>query len=265
MRLVHAACFVVVATLSAPAAAQDETAGYAAPDPDSHLSPESHGPVATPDVVPVRADVDDSGRVKTHFLVGLGLLALPAADVCPFVQADCEPGETGLAVSLATLGEVYDFAFGAGITLALGLKPSEAVDPDGTLEREHGRSYFLVEAQFHYFLPTFSKWNWWVGGSGGAAIVNDSWTTIEDREPYDDTSFVGPRAVTLATEGLALGIGAGGHWMVTEHWLFGTQLRYSNWFFPSEREVTPVGDSASLAGRIDVVEVGVFGGFRIPL
>ena len=70
-------------------------------------------------------------------------------------------------------------------------------------------------------------------------------------------------AVMILT--LALGIGAGGHWMVTEHWLFGTQLRYSNWFFPSEREVTPVGDSASLAGRIDVVEVGVFGGFRIPL
>ena len=214
---------------------------------------------------PFVTDVDERARIKTVFIAGLGLLALPAADVCPSNQAACEPGENGLALSLHALGEIYDFAFGAGITFAFGLKPGEAVDPDGTLEREHGRSYFLVEGVFRYYLPTFGDWHTWVGSTLGAAIVNDSWTTIEDREPYDDTAFVGPRAVTLSTEGIALGIGIGGYWLITDEWFFGTHLRYANWIFPGDRSVTPVGDSASLDGRVDVIDVGLTGGFRLPL
>jgi len=213
----------------------------------------------------VGTDVDEAGRIKTVFLGGIGLLALPAAAVCPFNQANCEPGEAGLALGLHALGEIYDVLFGAGITFAFGLRPTDAVDPDGSLGREHARSYFLVEGQFRYLLPPLGDWHWWLGASGGMAVINDSWTTISDREPYADTDFVGPRTVTLGTQGLTLGIMAGGHWLVTEHWLFGTQVRYANWLLPSERELTPVGDSASLAGRIDVLEVGIMTGFRIPL
>jgi hypothetical protein len=236
--------------------------GYA-PPPDAPVAADGHA--LDGDAHGLGTDVDEAARVKTHFLAGVGLLALPAADVCPFNATNCEPGETGLALSLRALGEIYDFMFGGGITFAFGLRSSEAVDPDGSLQREHSRSYFLVEGQFRYLLPPLSKWHWWVGASGGVAVINDAWTTIGDREPPADTAFVGPRAVTLSTEGGTVGISAGGHWMITDHWLFGTQVKYANWILPGERATTPVGDSASLAGRIDVLEVGLFGGFRIPL
>lgn len=244
-----------------------DTRGYRAPDeaPSPDPDPPQQPGVPVPDGKPtLGTEVDEAARIKTLFLGGVGLLALPVADVCPFEQTNCEPGETGLAFSLKALGEVYDFAFGAGITFAFGLRGSEAVDPDGSLGREHSRSYFMIEGLFRYFLPSVGDWHWWVGAGLGLAIVNDSWSTTEDRDPYDDTAFVGPRASTLSSEGLTVGGGVGGHWLFTEHWLFGTQLRYSNWILPSRAE-TPFGDSASLAGRIDVIEAGLTIGFRIPL
>ncbi len=252
----------------APRLGGRDNRGYRAPEETPPPAPDDEvpaAPAADPGVArTLGTDVDEAARIKTLFLGGVGLLALPVAELCPFEQTNCEPGEAGLAFSLHALGEVYDFAFGAGITFAFGLRPGEAVDPDGSLGREHARSYFTIEGLFRYFLPSLGAWHWWVGGSLGMAIVNDSWSTTADRDPYDDTAFVGPRASTLATEGLTVGIGIGGHWLFTEHWLFGTHLGYSNWILPSRSE-TPFGDSASLSGRIDVIEAGATIGFRIPL
>ena len=66
MRLVNVACFAAIATLSAPASAQDESPGYAAPpDPDSHLSPEPHPVAPTPDQLGAGPDFDASGPRET--------------------------------------------------------------------------------------------------------------------------------------------------------------------------------------------------------
>ena len=215
---------------------------------------------------PERSWDDDPSRIISMFTGHLGLLALPFAEVCPFVTAACEPGETGFEAGLSIYGRWYDFAIGGSFTYGLGLKPSEtAGDPDGNLGREHSRTYLLLEGHFRYFFLETGDWEWFVQASAGGIIINDSWTTVADREPYNGFVLVGPQAVTVSTEGLTVGAGIGGIWQITDFWLFGSKFRYSNWILPGEREKTPVGDLASLGGRIDVIEVGVFGGFRLPL
>ena len=66
----------------------------------------------------------------------------------------------------------------------------------------------MFEGLFRYYLAGSGAWQWWVGTTFGGVVVNDSWSTSADRDPYADTAFVGPRAITLATEGLAVGFGA---------------------------------------------------------
>lgn len=207
-----------------------------------------------------------NGDAHTLFQAGIGLLALPAAKVCPTLSR-CEPGETSFALTLRSLGRYRNFAFGAGINWGFGLRPSDDIraDVDPTLERRHSRSYFVFDGEFRYYLPSTGAWDWWTGATAGLVVVNDSWTTLSDREPYADTAFVGPRAMTLATEGLSVSVGVGGHWRFAEHWIFGTRVRYGNWFLPDTRETTPMGDSSSLAGRVDVFDFGLVVGFRLSL
>lgn len=231
----------------------DDDAGRVAPSLDDTATPE-------------RSWDDDESRVVSIVTGHLGLLALPFADVCPFVNADCEPGETGLEAGIDIFGRWYDFAVGGSFTYGLGLKPSEAAgDPDGTLGREHARTYLLLEGHFRYFFLEMGNWEWFAQASAGGVIINDSWTTFADREPYNGFALVGPQAVTVSTEGVTLGGGIGGIWRITDLWVFGTRFRYINWLLSADRELTPVGDSASLAGRVDVFELGVFGGFRLPM
>jgi hypothetical protein len=96
-------------------------------------------------------------------------------------------------------------------------------------------------------------------------VVNDSWSVKEDREPYTDTAFVGPRAATIGTEGLATGLGLGGEWAFASNWSFGAQLRYSIWVLPFQREESPTGDSASLQGRVDMIDLNLVIAYRIAM
>jgi len=199
--------------------------------------------------------------------LGVGMLALPFAEACPVEGPDgpeCEPAETALGFGLQSLIRLDEFGFGGGITWDFGLRPTTGAG-DESLDREHSRSYLLVEGHFRYYLPRFAIWDSWVGASMGGVVVNDSWSTLADRDPYADTDFVGPRTVTLRTEGLAVAIGAGLDWRFFRRWKFATHLRYSNWLLPTEREATPLGDLASLAGRVDCIEFGLMVGFLLPI
>jgi hypothetical protein len=167
--------------------------------------------------------------------------------------------------SLDSLARLSTFGFGAGVEWGLGLRPTKvAGDPE--LERKHTRTYFLVEGQFRYYLPPFINWDWWIGTSVGLVVINDSWTTLADREPYSDVDFVGPKATSLRTEGLSTALGIGGLWNFYDRFVFGAQFRYANWLLPRDREKAPLeGDQASFAGRLDVLQVGVLVGYAIPL
>jgi hypothetical protein len=256
------------------AAAQPEPA-----EPDRYRPPDDDYPALEPpppgteparrsaDQKP-RGDEDEEGdenrRPYALFQAGGAFVAIPFAELCNVSEDDCQPGETSLGITLHSLARLGDFGFGAGITYTFGLRPTNVAGDPG-LERKHSRSYFQVEGEFRYYPPRLGELEWWVGATVGGVVINDSWTTPADREPYADTAFVGPRSLTLSTEGLAAGIAIGGQWRFYDQFILGTRLRYGNWLLPPERERTPLGDLASFAGRIDILEGGVVLGYMLPI
>lgn len=202
---------------------------------------------------------------RPHMMAELGtaLLTLPAAEVCTTVNT-CEDGETSLGFSIQNIYRRNAVAFGAGIRWATTLR-SDAAEGAEALERDHSRRYFFVDAQFRYYAIRQSSWEWWVGGTIGGVVVSDSWSVKEDRDPYADTDFVGPRGSTIRTEGFETGLGLGTDWAFASNWSFGAQLRYSIWILPFEREESPTGDSASLKGRVDMIDLGLVITYRIAM
>jgi hypothetical protein len=192
----------------------------------------------------------------------VGMLGLPAASICPTPNNPCQPGEASLAVTLMSLVRFRQFAVGAATQVAFGLRTEAGAGEPG---REHARNYFTFDAVFRYYLPPWRRLDWWVGATTGAVVLTDVWSTESDRNPYSDARFVGPKRLALRSEGITFGPLIGAHLRFAERWLIGTQFRYCNWIFPGERRRTPLGDSSSLAGRIDALEFGVLLGFRIGL
>jgi hypothetical protein len=212
----------------------------------------------------------EMNRPYTMAEIQTGFLALPAAKVyfkpvtvCQSAT-DCGQGEYSLAFGFDNLYRFGSFAIGAGIQWATTVRSDAALGAP-ELEREHSRRYFLVQLQGRYYFIRFSTWDFWAGGLVGGVVVNDSWSVKADREPYADTDLIGPRAATLGTEGLSVGIGAGSEWSFAPNWSFGTKLLYSNWIFPQKPETSPAGDVASLSGRVDVFSVGFIIAYRIAL
>ncbi|MDC3954233.1 hypothetical protein [Polyangium jinanense] len=202
----------------------------------------------------------------THTLVSVnaGLLSLPAANVCPRSRTSCEKGETSVSLGVYNQYHIGRFGLGASISWARSLLSGTAPGA-AELNREHDRSYFLVEGQLRYYGIQSDKWVWWGGATLGAVIIRDAWTVATDREPAADTAFVGPRSATLSTEGLAAGLAIGGEWTVAPNWSLGTTLRYASWFLPTEPVQAPTGDSASLSGRVDMLEFGLLVAYRLAL
>ncbi|MEZ4301460.1 MAG: hypothetical protein R3B70_41385 [Polyangiaceae bacterium] len=203
-------------------------------------------------------------RPYTLAEVDVGFLALPAADVCIKSTNDCEQGEGSFAAGIHNHYRFGAFAIGAGILWATTLRSDAARGADG-LEREHSRSYFSVQGQFRWYALRLEEWEGWVGATLGGVVVNDSWSVLADRDPYVDTDFVGPRASTLGTEGLSAGVGIGAEWSFAPSWSIGTTLRYSNWFFPESPKPLPLGDPASLSGRVDILALSVSLAYHIAL
>jgi hypothetical protein len=196
--------------------------------------------------------------------VGAALLTLPAADLC--IARGCESGqtETSLGFSIQNIYRYRSMGFGAGIRWAATLLNNKA-NGAPELERDHSRRYFFFDAQFRYYAIQKSDWEWWVGGTIGGVVVNDSWSVKEDRDPYADTAFVGPRAATIRTEGFETGLGLGTDWGFASNWSLGAQLRYSIWILPFEREESPTGDSASLKGLVNMIDIGLVITYRIAM
>jgi len=208
-------------------------------------------------------------RDRPYTMVELpaSVISLPLADVCLTKEASsCGKGEVSLAMGLRHFYRRGPFAFGAGLAFARTLRgdPPPGVD-DPTLERSHSRGYLLVEGLFRYTLLRTKDIETWAGPTVGGVVVKDSWSVKADRQPYSDTAFVGPRSVTIGTEGIVLGLGAGADWIFAHNWSVGSQIRYGSWFLPSDPVKNPTGDTASLSGRTDVLELGFTVAYRIAL
>ncbi|MBM4373823.1 MAG: hypothetical protein FJ095_01970 [Deltaproteobacteria bacterium] len=222
-------------------------------------APRSSSPVAPWTLTSAPSRTADGERLHSLFYTGVGMFALPAAEVCSTPGAPCQPGETSLSVSLSALLRWGRIAAGADADVAFGLRPEKSVRAPG---REHVRSYYCFHALFRYLFPVTRRLEWWTGASLGAVVLSDTWSTPSDREPYADIRTIGPERLSLRSEGLSLGPSIGAHYRFRDRWLVGSQFRYLNWFLPTERAVTPFDDTASLAGRVDVFELAVFLGFR---
>ena len=193
-----------------------------------------------------------------------GFLALPAAQVCLTSLTNCSRGEFSLALGIHNLYRYRAFGFGAGIEWATTVRSDSARGAD-ELARDHSRKYFLVEGQVRYYFIQRAALEWWAGATLGGVVVSDSWSVLADREPYAQTALVGPRAATVGTEGLTAGVAAGFEWTFAKNWSWGMKLRYSSWFLPEERKLSPTVDVASLSGRVDMFDFSVAVAYRIAL
>jgi hypothetical protein len=206
----------------------------------------------------------DQNYTHTLISVNLGLLSLPAADVCPRSRTSCEKGETSVSFGVYNQYRFGKFGLGASVNWAASLVAGVAPGvPE--LEREHDRSYFLVEGQARYYGIRAGRWEWWGGVTLGGVVIKDAWSVISDREPYAGIAFVGPKSAMISTEGLAAGLAIGGEWNVTQNWYFGTTLRYAKWLLPTTARQAPTTDSASLSGNVDVLDFGLLVAYRIAL
>lgn len=252
------------ASPATPAATERQAGSGSAPTATAAASAST--PIGDRPAASEAREVDLRDVPHTTFGLGLGLLALPGAAVCPTPQT-CEPGEVSIGLVVQNLYHFSGFALGAGIDWAWGLRSEAAAgDPSGELSREHSRSYFVIDGLFRYYPVRFADdWEVWVGANAGVVIIRDSWSTVADREPYSESAMVGPRSPTMGTEGFEFGAGVGLQWSFVESGVFGSYFRYSNWLLPEERETAPTGDQASLAGRIDVLDFGLTVAYRLAL
>jgi hypothetical protein len=193
--------------------------------------------------------------------VGLGWIVLPGAEVCG--DAGCSRGDSALMLEAWQLFRVGGvFAVGAGVTV--GLIPTTDApreEPEG-VERDHTRRYFTVEGTVRYYPYREESLEAWAGITSGLVVVSDH---FESREPDQEIEFVGPRGVTIRSEGYTVGLAVGGAYVFAPNWSVGGSFRFANWFLPREPETSPLGDEGSLVGRTSVFGLGATISYRVPL
>jgi len=195
---------------------------------------------------------------------GAGILTLPGAEVCVERSTGCKQGDLSFAPETWQLFRANtSFAFGAGIVLGLiptAHPPHE--DPPG-IERDQTRSYLTFEGTARYYPIVLTKVEWWIGITGGMVVVNDNFQVISEEE--DDRALLGPRGVTIRTEGGSIGFATGLAYELTSHWSFTGTARYSEWFLPTTPARDSFGDEASLKGKNEVISVALGLAYRLAL
>ncbi|MCC6668073.1 MAG: hypothetical protein IT375_30290 [Polyangiaceae bacterium] len=196
--------------------------------------------------------------------LGLGWLVLPGAEVCvePSI-AGCSKGDSSLGLEVWQLFRATR-SFAAGAGLLLGLTPTTDApreDPPG-VARDHARRYFTFEGTARYYALTLPTVEGWVGLSSGLVVVSDR---FESTAGQSDKALVGPRGVTIRTEGYTVGVAVGAAYLFSPSWSLGGALRYGSWFLPEKPTRSPFGDEASLRGQVNLVSFGIDVAYRVPL
>lgn len=208
------------------------------------------------------ARAPQTDRPNTLAQLGVGLLTLPAADVC-LQSRPCTKGDTSIEVDFWQIYRANRFfAVGAGATVALvpvtDNPPSESGFP-----RSHTRSYFLVEAQGRYYAIHGESFEAWIGATAGVVIVSDRYSI--EGEDLPAAAIIGPRASTLRTEGGAFGGLLGAQWSFAPNWAVGFTARYMQWFLPQQPTTTVFLDRATLTDQQSALNFGISCSYRIAL
>ena len=195
---------------------------------------------------------------------GAGILTLPGAEVCVERSTGCKEGDLVFAPETWQLFRPNtDFALGAGIVLGLiptAHPPHE--DPEG-IERDQTRSYLTFEGTARYYPVVLQKIEWWIGITGGMVVVQDNFQVVTER--VDDRALLGPRGVTIRTEGGSIGFATGVAYELATHWSATGTIRYSEWFLPTIPERDSFGDEASLTGKNEVISLAFGLAYRLAL
>ncbi len=203
------------------------------------------------------------GQPHTMAELGVGVLALPTADVC-LRPGSCSRGDTGVVASIWQMYRAnLDFAVGAGISLAMQPAADTVHSGEAGISRSHTRSYFLVEAQGRYYALHRDWAEAWVGLTAGGVVVSDRYSI--DGGDQSQAALLGPRASTVRTEGLSGGALVGAGWSFAPNWTVSASIRLSRWWLPHEPAKTVFGDTATLRDTQNVVDLGLALGYRIAL
>ncbi len=220
------------------------------------------------------AENDALARIidRPHTIAELeaGIIALPNAPISPGQRGGDTPlvgkigrGDATLQTGIHVLYRWNrDYAIGAGAIFA----PSPTSDPQygglSALQRTHSRSYLFLGMEGRYVPIHFRVFEAWVGLSSGAVIIADRFTTeVADKVP----SILGTPDVTIRTEGFAIGAQLGGTYYLSENWIAGANLRGYHWILPETAGCSAIGDCATLSGAVQVFEMGLTIGYRLPL
>ena len=157
-------------------------------------------------------------RPYTLAQLGLGLLTLPAADVCLKVRP-CTKGDTTLEIDFWQMYRANRrLAVGAGGTLAL--RPTTDNPPsEAGIDRNHTRSYYIVEGQGRYYAIVSPSFEAWIGATAGIVIVSDRYSIDDPNKRV--WSIIGPRASSVTTEGASVGALLGAEWSFAPNWAAG--------------------------------------------
>lgn len=195
---------------------------------------------------------------------GFGWITLPGASICvERLQAGCKSGDTSLmADGWLLYRNDTRFAFGAGMTLGfLTTTSAPRQDPEG-VDREHRRGYFNFESIVRYYPYVGENIEVWTGATAGLVVVSDRFAS---QQSFGNEVLIGPRGVTIRTEGFAAGLAVGGALALVQNWSLGATLRYGAWLLPSKAAEDPFHDTASLSGANMFFTIGVGVGYRIAL
>jgi hypothetical protein len=196
------------------------------------------------------ADTEHSDFPGPHGAIefGVGLLALPDAEVC--TDSSCDRGDLSIEVDAWPLFRASRyFAVGAGLTLAL--TPVQNPPQRQTeLPRESSRRYFMAEGIGRYYFAYAASFEAWCGLSGGLVVVSDNFVTDSEES---EIALISSKGANIATEGLTLGLATGVAFSMSKSLKLGGMLRVANWFLPSEAESIAFGDRASLVGRTTMI------------
>jgi hypothetical protein len=221
-----------------------------------------------PDVSAETFAAREYNRAHTLAQLGLGLITLPAADVC-LTPEQCTKGDTSLEVSFWQMYRANRyFAIGAGTSLALN--PTVDNPPSDTaIKRNHTRGYFSVEAQGRYYALRMDLIELWLGITAGGVIISDRYAVAEDDHAITSSAsqpaIIGPRSTTVRTEGLTVGGVMGAQWTIAPNWAIGAAFRYARWFVPDTPAKSAFLDSATLTGQQSVLYLGLLCSYRIVL
>lgn len=94
-------------------------------------------------------------------------------------------------------------------------------------------------------LVTDPRYQGFVLASTGLVAISDTYRSLRG---VTDRALVGPRGVTLRTEGFGASIGLGVETRLTSRVTLGSALHTGLWLLPSERTTNALGDRASMSG-----------------